>query len=162
MEIRKTNFSELDQVMSIYEYARSFMAEHGNPTQWGRTEPKRETVKQDILAGKSYVCVEQEQIVAVFYFAPGPDPTYFTIQEGSWLNNEEYSVVHRIASAGSVKGAGSFCLNWAFEQCKNLRIDTHRNNLVMQNLLKKNGFSYCGIIYLADGAERFAYQKEHV
>lgn len=162
MEIRKTNYSELDEVMSIYEHARGFMAEHGNPTQWGTTEPKRETVEQDILAGKSYVCVEQDQIVAVFYFAKGPDSTYLTIYEGSWLNDEEYSVVHRIASAGIVKGAGSFCLNWAFEQSRNLRIDTHRNNLVMQNLLKKNGFSYRGIIYLADGSERFAYQKEHV
>lgn len=162
MEIRKTTLSELDQVMSIYERARGFMAEHGNPTQWGTTEPKREKVEQDIIDGKSYVCVENDQIAAVFYFAPGPDSTYLKIYEGQWLNEKNYSVVHRIASAGTVKGAGSFCLDWAFEQCKNLRIDTHRNNLVMQNLLKKNGFSYCGIIYLADGAERFAYQKEHV
>jgi hypothetical protein len=29
----------------------------------------------------------------------------------------------------------------------------------MQNLLIKNGFSKCGIIYLEDGAERLAFQK---
>lgn len=160
MEIRKTKRSELDQVMAIYEYARGFMAEHGNPTQWGTTEPPRELVEQDIENGKSYVCVENGKIAAVFYYAKEADETYANIYEGSWTNDKEYGVVHRIASAGIVKGAGSFCLNWAYEQCKNLRIDTHRNNVVMQNLLKKNGFAYCGIIYIKDGTERFAYQKE--
>lgn len=160
MEIRKTKRNELDQVMAIYEYARGFMAEHGNPTQWGTTEPPRELVEQDIENGKSYVCVENGKIAAVFYYAKEADETYANIYEGSWPNDKEYGVVHRIASAGIVKGAGSFCLNWAYEQCKNLRIDTHRNNVVMQNLLKKNGFAYCGIIYIKDGTERFAYQKE--
>ena len=30
----------------------------------------------------------------------------------------------------------------------------------MQHLLDKNGFTYCGIIYLDDGTERLAYQKQ--
>ena len=58
-----------------------------------------------------------------------------------------------------VRGAASFCLNWALEQCRNLRIDTHRDNVVMQHMLDKNGFQYCGIIYLEDGSERMGYQK---
>ena len=47
----------------------------------------------------------------------------------------------------------------AFSQCGNLKIDTHENNVVMQNLLKKNGFTYCGRIYVDDGGERLAFQK---
>ena len=160
MEIRKTTIEERDKVMDIYAYARGFMAAYGNPTQWGTTEPKRAVVEQDIADGKSYVCVENGEIAAVFYYAEEADDTYAAIYEGRWQNDRPYGVVHRIASAGTVKGAGSFCLNWAYEQCKNLRIDTHRNNVVMQNLLKKNGFAYCGIIYIKDGTERLAYQKE--
>ena len=34
-----------------------------------------------------------------------------------------------------------------------IRIDTHRQNASMQRMLEKNGFAYCGIIYLQDGAE---------
>ena len=30
----------------------------------------------------------------------------------------------------------------------------------IQQMLKKNGFEYCGIIYLEDGAERFAYERK--
>lgn len=159
MEIRKTKISELDEVMKIYAHARQFMAEHGNPNQWGTVKPARERVEEDIRLGKSYVCVEGEQIAAVFFFDNADDPTYAKIYDGAWLNDKKYGVVHRIASAGIVKGAGSFCINWAYAQCGNLKIDTHHDNIVMQNMLKKNGFSYCGIIHLEDGNERMAFQK---
>lgn len=160
MEIRKTRIDELDTVMKIYAYARKFMAEHDNPTQWGNNKPSREQVEADILAGKSHVCVEGEEIAAVFYFAQEEDPTYARIYEGQWLNDEDYSVVHRIASAGTVKGAGSFCMRWACAQSQNVKIDTHKDNYVMQNMLKKNGFKHCGTIYLEDGEPRLAFQKE--
>ncbi len=159
MEIRRTKPEELDQVMAVYAYARKFMAEHGNPTQWGTTKPAREEVIEDIALGNSYVCVENGEIAATFFYKEGIDPTYIKIYDGAWVNEEPYAVVHRIASTKVIKGAGSFCLNWAFEQCGNLKIDTHRDNTVMQNTLKKNGFVYCGIIYLENGEERLAYQK---
>ena len=159
MEIRKTRMEEIDQVMAIYAYARQFMADHGKPNQWGQTKPVREQIVKDIQSGDSYVCVEKDQIAAVFYYREGIDPTYLQIYDGAWRDEKAYGVVHRIAAAGKVKGAGSFCLNWAFEQCHNLKIDTHRDNVVMQNTLKKNGFVYCGIIHLENGDERLAYQK---
>lgn len=159
MEIRKAKLEELDTIMNIFARARAFMAENGNPNQWGNNKPSRETIEEDIIHGCSYVCVENEEIAASFFYLEAEDPTYNVIENGQWLNDKKYGVVHRIASAGTVKGAGSFCLNWAFEQCGNLKIDTHRDNVVMQNTLKKLGFSYCGIIYLLDGDERLAYQK---
>ena len=159
MEIRKTKIEELDKVMEIYAYARKFMAEHDNPNQWKNNKPSKEQIEQDILAGKHHVCIEDGNIAAVFYFAKETDPTYVNIYEGKWLNDEEYAVVHRIASAGTVKGAGSFCMNWAASQCENLKIDTHKDNYVMQNMLKKCGFMPCGTIYLENGEERIGFQK---
>ena len=40
-----------------------------------------------------------------------------------------------------------------------IRIDTHEDNVVMQNLLKKLGFKFCGIIHLKNGDKRLAYEK---
>ncbi len=157
--IEKTRPDELDEVFKVYAHARRFMAEHDNPLQWGNSRPTAEEIEKDIADGKSYVCMYGDQIVAVFYYNVGEDPTYRVIEQGNWLNNEPYGVVHRIASAGIVRGAGSYCLNWALEQCGNLKIDTHSDNIIMQNCLKKNGFTYCGIIYLEDGDERLAFQK---
>lgn len=159
MEIRKTRIEELDQVMEVYAHARKFMAEHDNPNQWKNNKPTREQIESDILAGKHYVCIEEDKIAAVFYFATEVDPTYVKIYDGEWLNDEDYSVVHRIASAGIVKGAGSFCMNWASTRSQNLKIDTHKDNYVMQNMLKKCGFTHCGTIYLENGEPRLAFHK---
>ena len=41
-------------------------------------------------------------------------------------------------------------------------IDTHKDNAIMQHNIVKHGFSYCGIIHLASGDERLAYQKLRV
>ncbi len=160
MKIRKTNLDDLNTVLSLYENARAFMAANGNPTQWGTQYPPVDTVKQDISEGFSYVCEENGRIIAVFYYQQGEDSTYLNIHNGQWLNNAPYGVVHRITSDGSVPGTAGFCLNWAFEQCGNLKIDTHENNYIMQHLLGKLGFTKCGYIYTDDGTERIAYQKE--
>lgn len=170
LTIRKAKMEDLDSIMKIYSRARDFMAQTGNPNQWGDSKPYREWIEQDIVAGKCHLCIEKENketflaeeeiLVAVFYFAIEEDPTYKVIYEGQWLNNNLYGVVHRIASAGCVKGAGEFCLKWAISQNGNLRIDTHEDNMVMQNLLKKIGFQYCGIIHLENGDPRLAFQYE--
>ena len=48
---------------------------------------------------------------------------------GKWLNEEPYGVVHRVASTGIVRGAASFCLDWAYAQTQNLRMDTYSDNI---------------------------------
>lgn len=159
MEIRQTTTNDIDIVMSLYNQARVFMRENGNPNQWVGGYPSRELIESDIKQGKSYVCLDEGKIVGTFYFTLGDDPTYSKIYEGAWLNDKSYGVVHRIAAGGHQKGIASFCLEWCFNQCFNIRIDTHRDNIPMQRLLQKNGYVLCGIIYLVDGSERLAYQK---
>lgn len=164
MRIRKTTKSDLDRIMSIYAYAREFMARTGNPNQWGPTNwPPESLIHSDIEEGCSYVCVnDDEEVVGTFYFKQGQDiePTYFEITDGTWIGNNRYGVVHRIASDGSERGIGKFCINWAFKQCGHLRMDTHTDNVIMQKLLTGLGFTRCGIIYVVeDEYPRYAYEK---
>lgn len=159
MEIRKAVKEDFERIMQIYRDAQKFMKENGNPTQWGDEYPSEELVLQDIETGLSYVCINDEKIVGVFYFKQGDDETYKNIYEGSWLDNEEYAVVHRIASVQ--KGVGGFCLDRAFEKYPNIRIDTHKDNIPMQRLLKKKGFVYCGKIYIEGYGEGIAFQKNN-
>ncbi len=166
LKIRQSMESDLDEIMEIYAYARRFMAENGNPNQWGPTNwPPKHLIHNDILQKKSYVCLHEEQIAGTFFYTIGKDvePTYRHIENGSWLDDSAYGVVHRIAGNGSVKGIGEFCLEWAYRQCGHLRIDTHGDNIVMQNLLAKMGFRYCGIVYVEeDRNPRLAYEKAGV
>ncbi len=159
MEIRHARLEEIDEVMKIYSIAREYMRENGNMHQWINGYPGYEEVAGDIADNNSYVCILDGSIAGVFAYIRGIEPTYEKIYEGEWLNSEPYGVVHRIASAANKRGVASYCLSWCLADCGNLRIDTHRDNIPMQGLLKKMGFSYCGIIYLKDGSERLAFQK---
>lgn len=164
MEIRHTTEKGFERIMEIYGQARLFMAEHGNPNQWGATQwPPAQLIHDDISQHNSYVCVHENRIVGTFFFLAGKDiePTYQRIEHGKWIGEDaSYGVVHRLASDGSVKGIGQFCLGWAYQQCGHLRADTHEDNIIMQNLLKKLEFTYCGIIHvMTDNSPRLAYEK---
>ncbi len=160
MEIRKTTMEDLSTALELYAKARQFMKDHGNPSQWGDNHPPREQVIDDIRRGESYLCVEDGQVLGIFYFSLEPEPDYAQIYEGAWINDRPYGVMHRVAAPGIRKGTASFCVNWCFEQCNhNLRIDTHRDNIPMQKMLEKNNFQYCGIIHIKNGEERIAFQK---
>ena len=163
MIIRHAMEKDFERMMEIYAYARQFMEDHGNPNQWGPTNwPPENLIHEDIRREKSFVCEEDGRVVGVFFFDHGEniEPTYANIEDGEWIGDDDYGVVHRIAGDGSVKGIGTFCLNWAYEQCGHLRIDTHGDNVVMQNLLVKLGFARCGTIYVVeDNYPRFAYEK---
>ena len=164
MEIRKSQRGDVTRIMEIYAHARRFMAAHGNPRQWGPTNwPPERLILRDIAQGRSYVCLDDAgRIVATFYYAFGLDvePTYREIADGAWLSDAPYGVVHRIASDGSVKGAGTHCLAWALARSGHLRIDTHGDNIVMQHLLAKLGFTHVGTIYVEeDDDPRIAYEK---
>ena len=132
MNIRKASPEEIDEIMAIYASARKFMAENGNKDQWGDTYPEKALIENNIRQEKLYVCADAEKISGVFYFAKENDASYRVISDGAWQNNEPYAVIHRIASAEGSKGTATFCLNWAFDQVGNIRIDTHENNRPMR------------------------------
>lgn len=163
MEIRHSTIEDLYKIMDIYTYARHFMAEHGNPNQWGATNwPPEDLVRSDITAGNSYVCMYEGRIAGTFFFAQGKDiePSYCALEDGAWQDDSPYGVIHRLAGDGTVKGIGCFCIEWALRQCGHLRVDTHGDNLVMQNLLKKCGFVHCGTVYVVEDHDpRLAYEK---
>ena len=164
MNIRHSTGQDLPAIMEIYRTARLFMAKRGNPNQWGPTNwPPEALIREDIRSKNSYVCVDDAgNIIGTFFFNQGKDiePTYAIITNGQWMDNSPYGVVHRIATTGSQKGTGTFCLDWAFRQCGHLRIDTHGDNIVMQNLLRKLGFIHCGTIYVEeDNDPRLAFEK---
>lgn len=159
MIIRKSTESDIPYADSIYSQAKEFMRESGNPTQWKGAYPNGESVREDIEKGISYVCCDEGEVVAVFAFSVGNEPTYDKIYDGEWKKEGEYAFIHRIAVKYRGRGIIDFCFEECFKRFQNLKIDTHRNNLPMQKVLKRNGFDYCGIIYLENGDERLAYQK---
>lgn len=160
LQLRKTTVADLPRLQEIYEIARRFMATTGNPNQWTDGYPIDELLLDDIRQGDSFVWLSEDRIVGSFVLRSGDDPTYTKIYDGAWLNDEPYATIHRIASSGEVKGLFAKTIEYALTQYEHLRIDTHRDNRVMQHVIEKAGFSYCGIIYCWENAERLAYQLD--
>lgn len=158
MFVRNANGSDYDRVMEIYRSAQDFMISSGNPTQWGHSYPDPEMVRADIRDNLCKVICDDEIIHGVFALFTGEDPTYQIIENGEWLNDDPYVTIHRIAGDRQVHGI----LRSAVEHCqtlsRNIRIDTHEDNKIMQRQIEKNGFCKCGIIHLEDGSPRIAYQ----
>lgn len=156
-QVRKAVPSDLPRIDDIYAYAREFMARTGNPNQWGKTNPPHEWLVEDIRRGDLYVITDQQEIHGVFYFWIGPDPTYGVIEDGAWRFDRPYGTIHRIASDGSggiLRTAVKFCM----EMAEHIRIDTHHDNVIMQKAVAKLGFQRSGIIHLANGSPRIAYE----
>ena len=162
MEIRRATEGDLGKILEIYAQAREFMVQTGNPRQWAaRGWPPEQLIRQDIQREKCRVCLDAGEVVAVFYYDFGEDidPTYRVIEDGSWLSGGPYGVVHRIAALRG-RGAGRVCIQWAWEQCGHLRIDTHPDNRVMQHVLESLGFSRRGIIHITqDNDPRIAFER---
>ena len=159
MEIRLAQPKDTDRLMEIFAHARQFMQQTGNARQWINNYPQRSLIENDIEMGHCYVCLHQGGIVATFCFIEGPDPTYSLIEDGQWLFHDPYHVIHRIASDGSMKGIVRQIIDWCSKHSQSLRADTHEDNKIMQHLLLSNGFTRCGIIYVANGTPRIAYQR---
>ena len=173
MTLRITEYKDVPQIMKIISAAQSFLASmHVN--QWTNGYPSEDIIRADIDRNESYVlenisCNEKNtdaDIMAFAMFSCREEPTYRKIYKGSWLSSGSYLVVHRMSVSPEYKkkGVAEHLLRCAENiATKNnaisIRIDTHRNNMPMRNLLSKLHYHYCGIIYLANGDERFAYEK---
>ena len=159
MTIRLATYDDIPAIMPVIDAAREMMHASGNVNQWINGYPSKEVIHADIDREGGFVVTDDERIVAYFAFLPAPEPTYEKIYDGAWLNDEPYYVIHRLASWPDVHGVWYSVLEWAFERTRTLRVDTHRDNHIMQHNILKHGFTYCGIIYLLSGDERLAYQK---
>ena len=157
--IRATQPTDMAEIMKVMDAAKTIMRQSGNMHQWGDGYPSESAINADIERNGSFVVEDDGRIVGYFAFLPSPEPTYDIIYDGEWLDDQQpYHVVHRIASYPDAHGIFTTIMDYCFSHDTNIRIDTHRDNTIMQHVILKYGFTYCGIIYLLSGDERLAYQ----
>lgn len=157
--IRCARNEDLTRLLEIYDAARAFMRRTGNLHQWNGAYPSAEVLLEDIRKEQLYVMEVDEKIEAVFALIIGKDPTYSYIEGGAWISDEPYGTIHRIASSGSLRGVLQKAVDFSWERIQHLRVDTHEDNRVMREAIRKSGFVKCGIIYLLDGSPRLAYER---
>ena len=158
MIIRPATAADLPALRPVFEAAKAIMRADGNLEQWSAPGfPPEDLLLHDIARGGGFV-IENRGLIAYFALLPSPEPTYDYI-DGAWLTDEPYGVIHRIASYPEEHGIFAAIIDYAAARYAHLRIDTHRDNRIMQHLIEKHGFTYCGIIWLEDGTDRLAYER---
>lgn len=164
MKLRKTKNEDIPKVLKIYNEGREALRKDG-VDQWQTEGPSEESLRKDMAKDQSYVLEDNGEIVGTTANIIGVDPTYLEI-DGRWLNEEDYLTIHRFAVTDKYKNKG-YGQKMFYETeelakllgIKNIRVDTHKDNFKMNNLLLKLDYEYCGIIKLANGDLRNAYQK---
>ncbi|NLY77092.1 MAG: GNAT family N-acetyltransferase [Tissierellia bacterium] len=165
MEFRRAVKSDIDRIMNIIKQAQDYFKEQGI-NQWQNNYPNPDTINKDIEKGYGYVLLKEGEIVGTVAVSFDGERTYDRIYDGKWIGNIDYAVIHRMAIDSNLRGQGlaSVIIDNIERMClakdiHSIRIDTHEDNKSMQRLIEKNGFKYCGIIYLDDNSKRLAYEK---
>lgn len=164
MEFKKATQDDLEAMMAILEQGKAFLRSQGID-QWQRGYPDRATLADDIAKGDAYVLVEDGVVVATATVPFADEPYYAGITDGAWkTTGRPYAVIHRMAVSGGHKGRGiaSAMLREIDRLCEDngvfsIKVDTHPDNKIMQNTLRRHGFEYCGIVDFE--GPKLAYEK---
>lgn len=165
MKLRKAVPNDFNQIVEIFAQAKLSMA-NIKLNQWQDGSPTQSDFLNDINLGISYVVEISNIVVGHASFFIGEDPTYKEI-DGRWASDENYGVIHKLMTHSKLKksGVASYIIEQLSKICiaQNidwLRIDTHQDNAPMLRLLEKQSFHKRGIIIIANGSKRIAFDKK--
>ncbi len=160
------NIATINDIDTIWDILQDAILQRKNDgsDQWQNGYPNKETVLNDIKNGFGYVLLENNVIVAYAAIIFDIEPNYNEIK-GAWLSNDNYTVVHRVATSTAFKGKGFatqlFLLIEELSINKNIfsiKVDTNFDNKQMLRILEKLNYTYCGEIFFS-GASRKAFEK---
>lgn len=163
--IRQAHPSDLSCIRQIIRAAKTLLQSR-HIDQWQDGYPDVTVLQDDIARGKGYVLETDHTIHGYFALSFEDELPYQHIENGSWLIEGPYSVLHRLALTETLRGTGAadriieFWEQQTIAQLVySLRADTHPQNLPVRHLLQQHGFKDCGIIYVRAGQARHAFEK---
>lgn len=166
MFIRLIQLDDIDRILQITKEAIDLMKNTNQFVQWNENYPNRDTFTLDYNKQIGYVLIDKSTVEGYFSLQFGEDETYKTIYDGEFKTLPPYGVVHRLMISEKLRGRkiSKFLLEAAIDICrknnvKSIRIDTHEDNLAMRSIIKSVDFEYAGIIKVADGTKRLAFER---
>jgi RimJ/RimL family protein N-acetyltransferase len=162
--LRLATKEEIDMATKFINEARAYQNEQGF-VQWTDAYPNRDTVCDDVKQKIGYMFTEGGKPVGYMGISFSGEPAYDQI-EGAWKTGKPYAVVHRLAlgKEGRNKGVSKDIFSLIKKLCivnniHAIRVDTDDANKLMQHVLQREGFQYCGTISFA-GGPKMAYELD--
>ncbi len=168
-DCRRAQPSDIGTIMGFVTDAQAYLKSQG-VDQWQYGYPTPEHFLRDMEEDGCWLFFCDGEPAGAAAILTRPEEAYRAI-EGKWLTEgENYCAVHRACISSAFRGSGLSreMFSLAEELARGLgkssvRVDTHRENLPMQGVLRKCGYAYCGVIHIIgsneDGAERLAFEK---
>ena len=160
---RKATPSEIPQIWTIIQQAILRRKNDGSQ-QWQDGYPNEDVIKQDIRKGIGYVLTDDNIVIGYVAIIFNDEPAYELIK-GTWLTNEEFVVVHRVAISDDYLRKGLAQKIFLFTEdlaidnnIFSIKVDTNFDNIPMLKIIEKLGYSYCGEVYFR-GDARKAFEK---
>lgn len=161
----KVRAEQFDIAMDIIVQGRSYLKSQGID-QWQNGYPDNNSIQLDIDTEKGYFLTNGKDVFAYLCMDFDGEPAYDDIK-GHWLTGPDavYMVIHRLAFNEQFRGKGLSLtvFDLAEQVCQekgihSIRVDTDGDNKIMQHIMNKAGFTYCGTICFA-GSDKIAYEK---
>ena len=165
--LKKANSTEIEEIMSVIKDGKEFLKQQGI-NQWQHGAPGINDIEKDIKQETSYVYELDGEIVgtAMLNTYDADYEKYPTI----WTKCNNYLVIHRLSVKKECRsqGVGHKFMNDIILFAKEnsveyIRIDTHKDNVIMRKYLSKNNFKELDEIKLSiknslDDKERITYE----
>ena len=165
MEFRLAREIDKIEIEKIYEDGSLKLKSLGINQWQGQDKPNLDNFK-NLIANKNIFVLEDNKRVVSTVIIYDYDLDYEKNLDGKWNSPKAYVALHRIGTLESERNKGygrkiiEFAESYARENnFKSVRIDTHRENKSMQNLLKSMNYIYVGLVYLDGKNERLAFEK---
>ena len=149
---RPAVMEDIPRILEIVQAARESLGRFGID-QWQGPYPGAERFEEDIRLNQCFIVEHAGDTGAFFVLSTLPEPSYDDITDGKWSADVPCCVLHRAAVAREYRGSGmsQALMRCADEQARRyglkcIRVDTHRKNKPMQNLLRESGYRYRGNI----------------
>lgn len=162
MNFREAKKEDIESILEVISHAKEYMKKN-NSTQWNENYPNKETIINDIENSIGYVLIVENLIRGYMVVDFSDDEIYKNIK-GKWKTFGNYASIHRCAIHKELRGQGygselfKFAEKLALSKnIRSVRIDTAPENETMKHLFNKNGYEYCGTVFI-DG-EKIAYEK---
>ena len=148
--------------MEIIADGRQFQQEQGF-VQWTEAYPILPDIAEDIETQRAWLLREGDTVLGYLCLDFDGEPAYDAITGGSWLCDEPYAVLRRLALNARGRGLTRVLFDLAAERSREqgityLRLNIGLQNSRMQHILEKVGFEKRGII-IFQGNGKFAYEK---
>lgn len=179
-DMRPSTVDDVPAIVATLEAGRALLAADGIDQWQNGTGPDVSLVTSDVEQGWGRVFLIGGQVAATAALIDEPEPNYARMIEGAWQTRNDaaekgmpasaassYATIHRVAVAPAWRGMRVAQHFYArlIEEARargfaEIRVDTHADNIRMQNVIASAGFTRAGTVCMGGNRDdlRWAYQ----